>query len=63
MTNLSPEQLTFLATSIAVELTKDKDIDEISVLKSVISQVCDSINTIVAQRCLLEKKCKDFDKK
>lgn len=58
MENLSPEQLAFLATSIAVDLSQDKDIDEIGLIKTFLSQICATLSTIVNQRCNKDKKPK-----
>lgn len=57
MENLSPEQVAFLATSIAVDLAKGKDIEEINLIKTIANQVCATLSTICTQRFLLEEKC------
>ena len=57
MENLSPEQIAFLATSIAVDLAKNKSIEEINLIKTISNQVCATLSTICAQRFLLEERC------
>ena len=39
--------LTYLATLIAVELTKDKDLQEIFEIKALLSQVLSTLSTII----------------
>lgn len=58
MKELSPEEITLLATMIATEIAKDKSIDEISCIKNILSQVLHSLSTIVGQRIInkLDKK-------
>ena len=50
MKNCSPEKLSLLATEIAIELSRGKDITEIGVIKSVLNQICSVLQTIVSQR-------------
>lgn len=50
MKNCCPEKLALLATEIAIELSKGKDITEIGVIKSVLNQICCVLQTIVSQR-------------
>ena len=57
MENLSPEQIAFLATSIAVDLAKNKSIEEINLIKTIANQVCATLSTICTQRFLLEERC------
>ena len=57
MENLSPEQVAFLATSIAVDLAKNKSIEEINLIKTIANQVCATLSTICTQRFMLEEKC------
>ena len=57
MENLSPEQVAFLATSIAVDLAKNKSIEEINLIKTIANQVCATLSTICAQRFLQEENC------
>lgn len=58
MENLTPEQVAFLATSIAVDLAKNRSFDEIGLIKNIASQVCATLSTICAQRFILEEKHK-----
>ena len=59
MDNLTPEQVAYLATSIAVDLAKSRSFDEINLIKNIASQVCATLSTICSQRFLLEQKCKN----
>lgn len=56
MKNCSPEKLAIIATQIAVELARGKDVLEINVIKSVVGQISCALQTIVCQRINLEKK-------
>ncbi len=56
---LSPEQLAFLATSIAVDLAKNKDIEEIGLIRTVLSQISATLATIINQKCNQDKNKKD----
>lgn len=57
--NLSPEKLAILATEIAIDISKNKDIDDIYLIKTIISQISDVLSTIINQRINLKKNC-DF---
>lgn len=50
MKNCSPEKLALLATQIAIEISRGKDITEINVIKSVASQVSAVLQTIILER-------------
>ena len=50
MKNCSPEKLALLATEIAIELSRGKDITEINVIKSVANQICCVLQTIISER-------------
>lgn len=57
--NLSPEKLAILATEIAIDISKNKDIDDIYLIKTIMSQISDVLSTIINQRINLKKNC-DF---
>ena len=50
MKNCSPEKLAIIATQIAIEISKGKDIDELNLIKCLIGQVSSVISTIILQR-------------
>lgn len=52
--DLSPEEISYLATSFAVALTKDLDNASIKVMCSFFVSVVSSLNLIIAQRGLLK---------
>lgn len=56
--NLSPENLAILATEIAIDISKNKGIDDIYLIKVLMSQISDVLSTIVNQRINLDKKFK-----
>ena len=56
MENLSPEKVILIATNIALELTKGKSCDEINIIKNILKQVIETINTILWQKIFLEDK-------
>lgn len=58
MKNLSPEQVTLLGTSIAVDLAKNKDLDELSTLINIVGQVSCSLSTIFNQKICIGKRKK-----
>ena len=58
MKNCSPEKLALLATQIAIELSKGKDITEINVIKSVANQICCVLQTIISER--INQKLEDI---
>jgi hypothetical protein len=53
--DLSPEEISYLATSFAVALTKDLDRASIKVMCSFFVSVVSSLNLIIAQRGLLKE--------
>ena len=55
--NLSPEKLAILATEIAIDISKNKDIDDIYLIKTIMSQISDVLSTIINQRINLKKNC------
>lgn len=55
MENFSPEQITYLATSIANDIAKKKNNDEINVIRCVLSQICSTLSTYLSQ----ENLCKN----
>lgn len=54
---MTPEEITIAATSIAIELAKEKDVDEIFALKNLLSQISQSLLTIAAQKQYISKNC------
>ena len=50
MKDLSPEKLTLLATSFAIDLAKGKDEREIIAIKNFVGQVYSSLGTICTQK-------------
>lgn len=57
LNNLSPEKLALLATEIAIEISKNKEIDDIYLIKTLMNQISDVLSTIINQRLNLHKKC------
>lgn len=55
MKNLSPGEVAYLATSIAVELAKDQSVDDINLMRNIASQIACSFSTILSQRICIEK--------
>lgn len=58
MENLSPEQIAVLGTSIAVNLAKDKNIDEISSLINIVGQISCTLSTIINEKLCHNKRKK-----
>lgn len=59
----SPEELSFIANLIALELSCGKDADELNVLGNVLTTIGTLILTIAAQRQNLENLCKNNEGK
>lgn len=62
MKNLTPEMVAYLGTSLAVELSKCKSIEELNVIRNLASQVAATLFTIISQRALLEKEATNQNK-
>lgn len=62
MKNCSPEKLAILATQIAIEMSRDKDISEINLLKTLTGQICSVLQTIVLQKINLKNDNFNKDK-
>jgi hypothetical protein len=52
---IPPERVAILATQIAIEIAKGKDIDEINLYKSVASQISSVLQVIISQRFVNKK--------
>lgn len=52
MEKMSPEQITLLSTSIALDISKGKSIAELNVLRNVASQISCCLLTIISQKTL-----------
>lgn len=64
--DISPEELSYLATTFAVTLSKDLSDHEMRVLCSFFVDVVGTLNLISSQRSLIEKhheKCEDHHDK
>ena len=55
MKELSPEEITLLATSFAVDIAKGKDEKEIIAIKNFIGQVYASLGTICTEKAIRKK--------
>ena len=61
MNCISPEKLVLLASSISIEISKDKNIDEINEIKNLLSLIANNLQAIVSQKTInniLSKKDK-----
>lgn len=61
MNCISPEKLVLLASSISIEIAKDKSIDEINEIKNLLSLIANNLQAIVSQKTfnnILSKKDK-----
>lgn len=56
LNELTPEELSYLATSFAIAVSKDLDVCSIRVLCSFFADVVGNFNLIINQRFLLEKQ-------
>ncbi len=50
MKDCSPEKLALIATQIAIEISRGKNIDQLNTIKCLINQVSSVISTIILQR-------------
>ncbi|MGN0748335.1 MAG: hypothetical protein ACI4L1_01480 [Christensenellales bacterium] len=50
MKNCPPEKLAFLATQIAIEISRGKDISQLNLIKTVVGQISCVLQTIICQR-------------
>lgn len=61
---IPPERMVQLATQIAIELAKGKDIEEINLARNIASLISSALQVILCQRVLNEKhNKKDLFKK
>ena len=58
---MPPDMLALFATQIAIDLSRGKSLDDLFLLKNVISQVSCVMSTIISQKIDLDKR--KFDKK
>lgn len=61
--DLSPEELSYMATSFAVAITKGLDNSSIKVMCNFFVQVVGTLNLILGQRSLLKENDHDHDHK
>lgn len=54
MSELSPEDLTALATAVAIEVSQGKDAAEIMVLRNIALQISQTLFCVYSQKCHLE---------
>lgn len=52
----TPEELSYLSTTFALAMAKDQDIHSLRVLCSFFTNVVATINVVINQQALLEKK-------
>ncbi|MDD4110638.1 MAG: hypothetical protein PHS54_03695 [Clostridia bacterium] len=55
---IPPERMVQLATQIAIELAKGKDIEEINLARNIASLISSALQVILSQRCINERKNK-----
>lgn len=58
MKNLSAEQVAVIGTSIAVDIAKNRDIDDLSTIINIVGQVQGTLSTIFNQKVCVEKRKK-----
>lgn len=58
MENCSPEKLALISTQIALELSKGKTIPQLNLIKSVLTQISATMQTIISK-----KLCEDQENK
>lgn len=54
--NMPPEKLALFATQIAIEISKNKSLEELYLVRTLINQVSCDLSTIITQKI-------DFDRK
>ena len=62
MKKMCPEDISLLATSIAIDLAKNKSCEEINLLITLSNQIISVFCTIIAQKKFLEDNCHDKPK-
>ena len=58
MNCISPEKLVLLASSISIEISKDKTIDEINEIKNLLSLIANNLQAICSQRAIYKNQSK-----
>lgn len=53
---MPPEKLALFATQLAIDISKGKCLDDLFLLKNVISQVSCVLSTIISQKIEFDKK-------
>ena len=56
MNNISPQKIVLLASTISIEITKDKSIDELNAYKNLFSLISSNISAICQQKALNKVK-------
>lgn len=54
--DMPPEKLALFATQLAIDISKGKCLDDLFLLKNVISQVSCVLSTIISQKIEFDKK-------
>lgn len=62
MKELTPAEVAYIATTLALELAKCKDIDELTITRNIVTQISSTLQTIISQKLLCEKLNKDLIK-
>lgn len=63
MENMSPEKLILIASTISLELVQDKSAEEINFIKSLLSLICNNLQTYYFQKLTYEKNLSNNDTK
>ena len=57
--NMSPEKIIVLASSIALEIVKDKSVNEINEIKNILSLVASNLQTYSQQKLIFDANNKN----
>ena len=54
--DMPPDMLALFATQVAIDISKGKDLDDLFLLRNVISQISCVMSTIISQKIDLDKR-------
>lgn len=55
---MPPDKLALFATQIAIDMSKNKDLDDLFLLRTIVGQISCVLSTIISQKIDLDKRKK-----
>ena len=54
--DMPPDKLALFATQIAIDMSKNKDLDDLFLLRTIVGQISCVLSTIISQKIDLDKR-------